>query len=127
MHARRYGWSKVSNILMVREMMRQESPLPAAERIIGHAVHPGGVRGKLNRFAPLSAGTVDMIENSLYWDEETGALTVLKPLLTVDAEVDARAPAYFVPIGRERNCTKQAMDADLALKLWKWSEELTAA
>ena len=37
---------------------------------------------------------------------------------------DAHAPAYFVPVGRERSTSMQAADEDLARRLWEFSLEL---
>ena len=112
---------------MLRELARQEASAPAGERIVAHAVHPGGVRGRLLRFAPLPSRLVRAFEDRVYWDETTAALSVLGPLLRPDAARDARAPAYFVPIARERNASSQAADVELARRLWEWSAELIGA
>ena len=82
------------------------------------------VRGNLNRFAPVPGSWVGATERVLYWDGDRAALTVLRPLLQPDAARDARAPAYFVPIGRERGVSMQAADTDLARRLWAFSSDL---
>ena len=43
---RHYGWSKLANLLCMRAL---NTRVPA---IAAFAVHPGGVQGKLLRFAP---------------------------------------------------------------------------
>ena len=89
-------------------------------RVTCLAVHPGGVQGKLLRFSPLPESIVRLFERLLYWDVDTAALTVLRPLV----EVDVPRGAYLVPIGRVRQPTRQAQNASLATELWVASERL---
>jgi NAD(P)-dependent dehydrogenase (short-subunit alcohol dehydrogenase family) len=115
--SRWYGWSKLCNILMARELNRREPTVSA------YAVHPGGVQGKLLRYAPLPEALVRAFESRAYWDVDTAALTVVRPLVATGEAKLARG-AYLVPIGRERNASAQAGSEELALQLWSWSEQL---
>ena len=108
-----YGFSKLCNILMARELHRREPHIGA------YAVHPGGVQGKLMRFLPLPARVVAAFERLVYWDIETAALTVIAPLVVARARM---APgAYLVPIARERSPSAQAASEALGRRLWEWS------
>ena len=114
-----YGWSKLCNILFARELSRRLPAVPA------YAIHPGGVQGKLLRYAPLHSSIVSALESLLYWRIDTAALTVLAPLVR-PAESRLAPGAYLVPIARERQASAQAADEDLAKRVWEWSEALIA-
>ena len=114
-----YGWSKLANILTARELARREPS------IMSHAVHPGGVQGKLLRYSGLGWSTIDAFESAMYWDIDTAAATVLRPL--VQAEFGAPENGngrYLVPIARERRTSAQGEDAALAEALWEFSTSL---
>ena len=108
-----YGWSKLCNILMAAELNRREPSISA------YSVHPGGVQGKLLRYAPLPEAVVRAFESMAYWDIDTAALTVAAPLLG-----HAPRDSYFVPIGRRREPSQQSKSPELARDLWAWSEAL---
>jgi len=110
-----YGWSKLCNALTARELSRRE----AASGVVAHAVHPGAVRGNLLRFSRLPRVLVRLMERLFYWDPETAALTVLRPLVE-----PFDAGTYFVPIARPWPSSARAADRELAARLWAASEVL---
>ena len=110
-----YGWSKLCNILMARELARREPTISA------YSVHPGGVQGKLLRYAPAPSRLIRAFEAAAYWDINTAALTVVRPLVEA---AKLSSGAYLVPIARLRNTSAQASDVKLAGLLWQWSEAL---
>jgi len=113
-----YGWTKLCNLLFVNEFARKYG-------IIAHAVHPGGVQGKLLRFAALPTPLVQIWESLFYWKADTAALTVIRPLVD-DAFSNAKSPLYLVPIARVRRPSIDAMNSTLAAELWTFSDALLA-
>ena len=110
-----YGWSKLCNILMARELHRRYD-------VHAVAVHPGAVRGNLLRFVPLPWVVVRCFERLFYWDAATAALTVLRPLVDHDIEPGS----YLVPVARPHVSSDRASDAELGVRLWSASEVLVA-
>ena len=110
-----YGWSKLCNILMSRELHRRYD-------INAVAVHPGAVRGNLLRFVPAPWFVVRAFERLFYWDAATAALTVLRPL--VDPTIEPGS--YLVPVARPHVSSDRASDAELGVRLWSASEVLVA-
>lgn len=110
-----YGFSKLCNILLVRELIRREP------RLVAHAVHPGAVRSKLLRFL-MPEALANLLQALFYWDAETAALTVARPLF----DPSLASGAYLVPIARQRDSSKQASNSTLAADLWRFSEDLLA-
>eukprot|EP00949_MAST-11_sp_MAST-11-sp1_P002546 g2546.t1 len=112
-----YGWSKLCNILMARELARREPT------IASHAVHPGGVQGRLLRYSGLSWPTIHKLEGLLYWDVDTAALSVMRPLVdpSFSADPGNKNGRYIVPVARERQTSKQGDDEKLGKALWNFS------
>ena len=110
-----YGWSKLCNILMARELHRRYG-------VHAVAVHPGAVRGNLLRFVPAPWFVVRAFERLFYWDAATAALTVLRPL--VDPTIEPGS--YLVPVARPHVSSDRAADAELGVRLWSASEVLVA-
>ncbi|KAJ1448293.1 hypothetical protein M885DRAFT_623579 [Pelagophyceae sp. CCMP2097] len=115
-----YGWSKLCNILFVRELNAREPG------VVAHSVHPGGVQGKLLRFAMLPDSIVEAFEKNVYWDAQTAALTIARPLFDAQFSTKAEAGTYFAPIARPLKTSAMAQDDQLASDLWKFSEALAA-
>eukprot|EP00978_Attheya_sp_CCMP212_P004335 scaffold9460_cov43-Attheya_sp.AAC.1 len=111
-----YGWSKLCNVWTSGEVNRR------FPNIVSHAIHPGGVQGKLLRYSGLSSDAAKRLEHWLYWDNDTAALTVLGPLLS--EKHGKEGGKYFVPIARERKTSKMGDDDKLASQLWEFSEKL---
>lgn len=96
---------------------------------MAHAIHPGGVQGRLLRYNFLPQKVISMFEKWMYWDAEQAALTVLQPLvhdkcgMVEDSSGRVRS-RYFVPVGREWQSSMMSRRPHLAEDLWVWSEEL---
>ena len=117
-----YGWSKLCNILTARELARREPS------IMSHAIHPGGVQGKLLRYTGLGWSTIDAFESLMYWDIDTAANTVLRPLVQAEfGDPENGNGRYLVPIARERRTSTQGEDPALAQALWEFSASLLSA
>jgi len=120
-----YGQSKLANVLFARELTRRLGP---NSHIYVNAVHPGAVRGELNRH--MVKGNVllqwidAMVQALLYWPETEGALTVLAPAVSPKIIKDNIRGRYFVPIGRLDPGSSEARDDQLAGKLWEFSEQI---
>lgn len=124
-----YGWSKLCNVLTARELNRREraaAAAGAAPKLIAHAVHPGGVRGKLLRFSKLPQRFIDAFEGAFYWSATDAALTVLRPLLDPAFKAPETAGTYFAPIARPWPASAAAASAETAAKLWAASDVLVA-
>ena len=117
---RYYGWSKLCNLLTARELSRREP------RIVAHAVHPGAVRGKLFRHLPVPDAAMGWVQDLFFWDADTAALTVARPLVDEAYGDNRTAGSYFVPIARPSTSTRQGSDAELGRRLWDFSAALAA-
>lgn len=120
-----YAYSKLCNIWLVRELNRREATGGDAFRVTGHAVHPGGVRGKLLRYTHLPAFLVAVVD-LFYWDPRDAALTVLRPLLDPAFSSVEAAGTYFSPIARPWPASAAAADHDASARLWAASDVLIA-
>lgn len=126
-----YGWSKLCNVLLARELNRREARLADDEHrktqsVVAHAVHPGGVQGKLLRFSRIPQPLVDAFEAAFYWRPVDAALTVLRPLLDVAFKHPDTAGTYFAPIARPWPASAAAADHDTSARLWAASDVLVA-
>ncbi|KAE8374871.1 hypothetical protein BDV26DRAFT_269124 [Aspergillus bertholletiae] len=116
----RYAASKAANILFASELARRYP------EILSVSVHPGTVSSELYRHASamnavsrLSVGLV----STMFRSTRTGAMNQLwaagtKRELLVNG-------AYYIPIGL-RGSSRFTDDADMARKLWEWTENQIA-
>ena len=94
---------------------------------MSHVVHPGGVKGNLLRYSGLSSEFTTAMEAWMYWDIDTAANTVLRPLVQVEYGDPKKGNGrYLVPIARERQTSAQGNDIELAAALWEFSEAALA-
>ena len=122
-----YGFSKLCNILFAREFSRRVARSNTGGRtVVAHAIHPGGVQGKLLRHVGPESVT-RLFESLLYWTAPTAALTVLRPLLDPAFGAAESAGTYFVPIARVGTSSKEAQDPQLAAKLFDISDNFIDA
>ncbi|GKZ29406.1 hypothetical protein AbraIFM66950_004679 [Aspergillus brasiliensis] len=114
----RYSSSKAANILFASELARRHP------EILSVAVHPGSVVSdlwdhsiKTGVIAKYSIGAILAFSRSI----RSGALNQLwaagarRELLTNGA--------YYVPIGVHAAGNRYAKDADMARRLWQWTEQ----
>jgi NAD(P)-dependent dehydrogenase (short-subunit alcohol dehydrogenase family) len=126
----RYGQSKLGNILNATELNHLYGPkgIKKAEgEIWSMALHPGSIYTDLNknaRFAGPVSGIVAKTLNALgvYIPVDEGAYTSVY-CATSEAVRPEMSGDYFIPFGKLSKASKSARDAELAQKLWVWTEK----
>ncbi|KAE9380289.1 NAD(P)-binding protein [Stipitochalara longipes BDJ] len=126
----RYGQSKIGNILNAKELNRLYGPngtRKAEGEIWSMALHPGNMYTDLNRNArfagPLSGVVVKMLNAfGAYIPIEKGAYTSVFCAAS-EKLMPEMSGEYFVPLGKLGKASKIANNAELAEKLWVWSEK----
>lgn len=117
----RYGQAKLSNILFVKELHRRhgDSGLTAV------AVHPGVVDTELYRTVfsgYLGLGNLlNAGKKYFYSSVEGGALNQL--WAAVGRKGDVTGGQYYTPVGVSGQGSRTSSDAELAKKLWEWTEK----
>ncbi|KAJ9604982.1 hypothetical protein H2200_010371 [Cladophialophora chaetospira] len=119
-----YAQSKLANILHARELAKRYP------EILTTSAHPGRVESNLaNVMFDVNGfnGRFQRVFDSLagQFTVQQGALTQLWAATWKRDEV--KNGAYYVPAGKENAGSKKSRDAELAKKLWEWTEsELSA-
>jgi NAD(P)-dependent dehydrogenase (short-subunit alcohol dehydrogenase family) len=131
----RYGQSKLANILFAKELHRRYHE----QGITAVAVHPGVVNTELYRNAisnwPLGVGKViDVARGTVYTSVEDGAKGQLwaatGPLRgrgSKEGKGEVVSGEYYTPVGVPGQGSRASIDAELAVKLWDWSEKEVSA
>jgi NAD(P)-dependent dehydrogenase (short-subunit alcohol dehydrogenase family) len=123
----RYGRSKIANILFTKALAKRLE----GEKIYVNAVHPGHVDTELVRgpaeaygkwLNPVMAFGAKLFAAS----PATGALTQIYLATSPEIEEKDYRGLYFVPTAKEAQPSADALNAELAEKLWKYSEDLAA-
>ncbi len=116
----RYGQSKLANILHIRELAKRH---PSVKCV---AAHPGPVGTNLSSSFceghPWVAAFGRPLERLWVNSVEVGALTQLWAATSPDAQ----SGKYYVPTAKENPGSAQSQDAEMARKLWEWTEEQLA-
>ncbi|RHZ89865.1 hypothetical protein Glove_9g263 [Diversispora epigaea] len=120
----RYGQSKLANILFSLELNKRL----ADKEVYVNSVHPGIVRTELTRNLKDSMGLIvkpiEMVLGLFMISAEEGAITSLYCATSPEIIEKNLRGQYFVPAGKLSKPEKLGTDENLALKLWKYSEEL---
>ncbi|MEX2015464.1 MAG: hypothetical protein WD873_02430, partial [Candidatus Hydrogenedentales bacterium] len=87
------------------------------------AVHPGGVRTRIFRHAPLPLKPIFVLAGLIMLSPQGGADTVL--YLAASPEVANVTGRYFVK-RKKKAVSKTADDPEIARRLWDLSAKLTA-
>ncbi|ODQ56507.1 NAD(P)-binding protein [Saitoella complicata NRRL Y-17804] len=122
---RRYGQSKLANILFTRELSRRlKSSHP---NIYVNAIHPGAVATGLTSGGSAFIGpTLTKITNFLMGflasSAEKGALTQLWAATSEEIVARDYRGEYFIPVAKMGKTTEEAKNEELMRELWKWSE-----
>eukprot|EP01087_Luapelamoeba_hula_P018315 TRINITY_DN5888_c0_g1_i2.p1 TRINITY_DN5888_c0_g1~~TRINITY_DN5888_c0_g1_i2.p1 ORF type:complete len:340 (-),score=46.44 TRINITY_DN5888_c0_g1_i2:96-1079(-) len=123
---RAYGQSKLCNILFTKELDRRLE----GKTVFVNAVHPGFVATELTRQLPdvygWIAGVLGPVGNLFAKSPEDGALTTLYVATHPDIESVPLRGQYFTPTAHLDTPSHHALDADLARRLWEYSEALVA-
>ena len=121
----RYAQSKLANILFAKELQRRYS----AQGITAVAVHPGAVDTELYRTVISTwwvvGGAVDLARRMLYLSVENGAKGQLWAATAPlgDGPEQVKGGEYYEPLGLTGLGSPLSNNAELALKLWEWSEK----
>ncbi|KAJ3908021.1 short-chain dehydrogenase [Lentinula edodes] len=120
---KRYGYSKLANILFAKELQHKLDE--AGIQAISVAVHPGGVKtdGSINFVGPENLSRLD--------DAQTPLQGALAPLFVAAAEEvweerSKWAAAYIMPYGvpSPEDESEAAKDSKLAKELWETTEDV---
>ncbi|KAL9110559.1 MAG: hypothetical protein Q9227_004917 [Pyrenula ochraceoflavens] len=118
---RRYGQSKLTNILFTRELARRYPEITSV------AIHPGSVEtnlgnGMVSKY-PLGSWLVGWVIWPVLRTAQNGALNQLWAAVAErgDGKKMVKSGAYYVPLANEEALTQFARDDDLARRLWEWS------
>ncbi|KAH6583183.1 hypothetical protein BASA50_000983 [Batrachochytrium salamandrivorans] len=122
----RYGQSKLCNILFSKGLNKR-----FGDKVFINSVHPGFVKTDLTRGVESSYGSwiapiMDFVKYFAALSPQDGALTQLYVSTSPDIVSKGIKDAYFIPIAHDSpsNLTELAKSADLADKLWDYSEKL---
>lgn len=117
---RRYGHSKLANILFTRELARRHPAVTAV------AVHPGVIITNLYQPARDSGvlmryglGLFGLLSYPFLPDVPQGT----RNQLWASVASDVVSGAYYKPVGSLSKGSAYAQDQDLAERLWDWTEE----
>ncbi|CAE7025725.1 hypothetical protein P3342_005645 [Pyrenophora teres f. teres] len=121
---RRYGCSKLANILFARELAEQYPQITSV------SLHPGVILTDL--FGSLRAnvilkwalwiyGFLGLFLPGHYKSPEGGALNTTWCATVSKGELENGA--YYMPVGKKDGGSKWARDEGLRKKLWEWTEE----
>jgi retinol dehydrogenase 12 len=112
---RRYGQSKLANILWTRQLAKQHPLITVA------AVHPGQVQTNLATGATGMPGII-----RLFWPLFALTLTPVdkgaRNQLWASVSKDVQSGEYYEPVGVEGRATALGKDDELAKKIWDWTE-----
>ncbi|KAJ5143557.1 uncharacterized protein N7515_002344 [Penicillium bovifimosum] len=114
----RYGASKSANILFASELARRHPD------ILSVSVHPGavdsGLYGHAKNLSAVMKHGVNATGSLLFRNVTSGALNSLWAAGT--QRENLVNGAYYTPVGYRSNGTSVVQDAQLAKKLWDWTE-----
>ena len=115
---RAYGQSKLANVLFTKELARRLD----GTGVTANALHPGGVRTRIFRHAPLFVKPIFILGGIVMVSPQKGADTAL--YLAASPEVQNITGKYFVK-QKEKRVSKEADDPEIARRLWDLSAKLT--
>lgn len=116
---RAYARSKLANVLFSREWTRRFPGIPA------NCLHPGTVRTAIgHKHSPWYVSLAWSLVKPFLASPECGAATAV--YLASSPTVAGIGGRYFDPWQRECRPSRQALDDELARRLWEASERLTA-
>jgi NAD(P)-dependent dehydrogenase (short-subunit alcohol dehydrogenase family) len=123
---RRYGQSKLGNILHAKALDKRYGPASQSENEGGKiwivALHPGNVDTGLNQKSWGSAMVPVLRCLGVYIKPEEGAYTSLFAVAGESLRKEDSGK-YFVPFGKLATPSKMAQNMELAERLWDWTEK----
>ncbi|KAI5479631.1 NAD-P-binding protein [Pseudohyphozyma bogoriensis] len=122
---RRYGMSKLANILFARQLQYEllASPTPGAKKILSISIHPGAVATApfLALAAWLRFLAVLFLSTPLQ-GSATPLFAAVAPVVREKREL--YEGKYLVPVGKLETPSELARNDELAKTLWRTSEEV---
>ncbi|KAI1617290.1 hypothetical protein EDD36DRAFT_159654 [Exophiala viscosa] len=121
---RRYGQSKLANILHAKSLHARynRATTSSSNKILALSLHPGNVDTQLNTQS-WGAALVPVLRClGVYITPEEGSFNSLWAVASPQVTVGISGE-YFVPVGVKKEPSKLARDAQLADKLWNWTEQ----
>lgn len=121
----RYAQSKLANLLFAKEVQRRYS----ANGITAVAIHPGAVDTELYNTVIstwwMIGSAVDVLRRSTYLTAENGTKGQLWAATAPigDKPGQVKGGEYYEPLGLGGLGSWLSNNAELALKLWEWSEK----
>lgn len=115
---RRYGQSKLANILYCKAMAKRFNA-----QITSVAIHPGLAKtGLMSKNASAVLRSVNKLTDVFYRSAETGAYNTLWAATVTKDRLENGA--YYEPVGKKGSTVAKVCGDDaLADKLWEWTEE----
>ncbi|KAK9775331.1 putative short chain dehydrogenase protein [Seiridium cardinale] len=132
----RYGQSKLGNVLHAKSLNTRYGPkgaTPRAGEVWVASIHPGYIMTNLNNKATAmspfgSTVALKAFNKVLLWvgaltdDQSKGALSSMYAIASPEFDRESSG-AYLVPYAKVGTPSVLARDAELADRLWTWSEE----
>ena len=119
---KRYGKSKLCNMLFARSLHRYISQRDPEARIVSTSLHPGGVKTELDRGAvqsyPWAKAPLNAAMGIFNVSPYKGAIT---PLYAATAATMEENCAYYVPFAKQITPGPLARDEKLEEELWNLS------
>ena len=115
-----YAQSKLANIVFTYELARRL----AGTGVTANCLHPGAVATNFGNAGPALIRLAVRIGRPFMKSPARGAVTSI--YLASSPEVEGVSGTYFVN-RRQARSSREAYDPEVAARLWKVSEELTAA
>ena len=115
---RAYGQSKLANVLFTKELARRLD----GTGVTVNALHPGGVRTRIFRHAPLPLKPIFILAGIIMLSPERGGDTAL--YLAASPELQNVTGKYFAK-RKQKRVSKEADDPEIARRLWDLSAQLT--
>ncbi len=123
---RRYAQSKLGNVLHSSALHARHNTSTAAEEnspILAISLHPGNIDTQLNARSWGGSILVPVLRRmGVYISPEQGSFNSLWAVAGKDVTAEMSG-CYFVPVGEKKPPSKHAQDADLATRLWEWTEQ----
>ncbi|KAJ1323651.1 retinol dehydrogenase 12 [Microdochium nivale] len=112
----RYGQSKLSNVLFAKELARRHPQITTA------SLHPGVIKTNLSSTAKSDSWLMSVLvplTSSFITNVEVGAWGQLWASISKDVV----SGTYYVPVGVTGAGSSTTNNAELAKKLWDWTEK----
>jgi NAD(P)-dependent dehydrogenase (short-subunit alcohol dehydrogenase family) len=119
-----YSQSKLANVLFTRALAKRLADQP----IYVNCLHPGVVNTEILRgvqsFYGAWATPIIAIVRRFFMSANNGSLTTLYAATSPEIEEKNYRGEYFVPYGQLGKASADALNGELAERLWRFTEKL---